>query len=86
MEQAVRKLVDLSPWAVKTISRQAKAQSISFKKYVENLVEEDAKRIAASDKYFHDIDDEALLGLIGVAKSSEQVADDKLNYILSKLG
>ena len=42
METVQRKLIDLRAPVVRAISAKAKAKSMSFKKYVENLIEQDA--------------------------------------------
>ncbi|MBO4475438.1 MAG: hypothetical protein J5737_01770 [Bacteroidales bacterium] len=82
-----RKLIDLRTPVVMAISAKAKAKSMSFKRYVEQLVEQDA----ASDNGFalipEDVTDPVLLGMVGIAagKADTSKPDDRLDYILSKL-
>ncbi len=80
-----RKLIDLKGPVFDTLSREAKIHGVSLKKYIENVLEEDAARCRpAAPAGVHD---SGILGLIGVAKhlaASSDPDDERLRYILSK--
>jgi hypothetical protein len=88
METVQRKLIDLRGPVVRAISIKARAKSMSFKRYVEQLIEEDAARDNSLSLIPEEVTDPALLGLVGIAAGQSpagEPADDRLDYILSKL-
>ena len=61
---------------------------MSFKKYVEQLIEEDAAKNCNLSLIPEEVTDPVLLGLVGIAAGPSQANepdDDRLDYILSKL-
>ena len=59
---------------------------MTFKRYVEELIRKDARTIQADEDVYSGIQSQELLSLVGVAKDIKaDDADEKLNYILSKL-
>ena len=83
-----RKLIDLRPSVLDIISQKARKRSMSCKKYIESLVEEDARACDTEILMPDDVSDPVLLGLVGIAKkscASEILKDDRLDYILSKM-
>lgn len=88
METVQRKLIDLRSPVVRAISIKARAKSLSFKRYVEQLIEEDAARDNSLSLIPEEVTDPVLLGLVGIAagqSTASEPADDRLDYILSKL-
>lgn len=88
METVQRKLIDLRGPVVRAISIKARAKSLSFKRYVEQLIEEDAARDNSLSLIPEEVTDPVLLGLVGIAAGqspASESADDRLDYILSKL-
>ena len=88
METVQRKLIDLRGPVVRAISIKARAKSLSFKRYVEQLIEEDAARDNSLSLIPAEVTDPVLLGLVGIAAGqspASEPADDRLDYILSKL-
>jgi hypothetical protein len=88
METMQRKLIDLPLPVVRAIGRRAKAKSMPFKKYVETLIEEDARKDDIEASIPDEITDPALRSLVGIARRKdtfETNGDDRLDYILSKL-
>ena len=88
METVQRKLIDLRGPVVRAISIKARAKSMSFKRYVEQLIEEDAARDNSLSLIPEEVTDPVLLGLVGIAAGqspARESADDRLDYILSKL-
>ena len=88
METVQRKLIDLRGPVVRAISIKARAKSMSFKRYVEQLIEEDAARDNSLSLIPEEVTDPVLLGLVGIAADqspASEPADDRLDYILSKL-
>lgn len=88
MEMMQRKLIDLSPGVLRIIDRKARSRSMSCKKYIEKLVEEDAMSSEREAIIPEDITDPVLLGLVGIAarrRGADTTGDDRLDYILSKL-
>lgn len=87
METVQRKLIDLRAPVVMAISAKAKAKSMSFKKYVEHLVEQDAASGNGLALIPEEVTDPVLLGMVGIAAGNPDTGkpDDRLDYILSKL-
>ena len=87
METVQRKLIDLRAPVVRAISVKAKAKSMSFKRYVEHLIEQDAAAGGGLDLIPEDVTDPILLGMVGIAAGNTAPGkpDDRLDYILSKL-
>ena len=87
METMQRKLIDLSVPVVKAIGAKARARSMSFKRYVESLIEDDAKKDGWIDLIPADVTDPELTSLVGIAanKNMDESFDDRLEYILSKM-
>ena len=85
--QTQRKLIDLSLPTIQIIGRKARSRSMSFKRYVEMLVEEDAGKTEGLEVIPEEVTDKNLIGLIGIARPLHPDAkhDDRLDYILSKL-
>lgn len=85
--QTQRKLIDLSLPTIQIIGRKARSRSMSFKRYVEMLVEEDAGKTEGQEVIPEEVTDKNLIGLIGIARPLNPDAehDDRLDYILSKL-
>lgn len=85
-EASTRKLIDIKAPTFQVLSLKAKRKGVSLKRYIEDLLEDDAKpesRIPRLDG----VTDRKILSLIGIAKStvrSEDMEDDRLRYILSK--
>ena len=85
METATRKLIDIKPAVFQSLSVKAKRKGVSLKRYIEDLLESDSlqDRPAVPEG----VTDPGIISLIGVAKpvvNSEDVNDDRLQYILSK--
>ena len=88
METLQRKLIDLSPGVVRVISRKARSRSMSCKKYIEALVEQDALKDEDYSLIPEDVTDPVLLSLVGIARKPSAEAreqDERLDYIMSKL-
>ena len=80
-----RKLIDIKNPTFRVLSIKAKKKGVSLKRYIEDLLEEDAspKEKPAPDG----VTAERVLSLIGIAKPSilpEDIDDERLNYIISK--
>ena len=88
METLQRKLIDLSPGVLRIIDRKARSRSMSCKRYIERLVEEDALNGSPDAIVPDDVNDPVLLGLVGIARRrhvDNDADDDRLDYIISKL-
>lgn len=81
---AKRKLIDIQATTFNTLSEEASRRRISLKKYIENLLEEEALSI----KRQHVDVSPQILRLVGSAlpkdRRLEVIEDDRLRYILSK--
>lgn len=84
METTVRKLIDVELPVVRILSQKARSRNMTFKRYVEQLIERDAAS-GSSAPGLDCIESEDLKSLVGIAKTKRSVRDDKLEYILSKL-
>ena len=83
--ETTRKLIDIKAPVFNSLSLKAKRKGVSLKRYIEDLLEEDAyeKHRAAPAG----VTDEKILSLIGLAKPSlrpSDLEDDRLQYILNK--
>ncbi len=80
-----RKLIDIKNPTFRVLSIKAQKKGVSLKRYIEDLLEEDA---APKERQTPEgVTAERILSLIGIAKPSilpEDVDDERLNYILSK--
>jgi len=83
---AKRKLIDISPSVFETLSIKAKGKRMSLKRYIESLLEEDARNEDRVE--IQGVSDPRILGLIGSARHrvgySADEEDERLQYILSK--
>jgi len=83
--ETTRKLIDIKAPVFNSLSLKAKRKGVSLKRYIEDLLEEDAykeHRDAPAG-----VTDEKILSLIGLAKPSlrpSDLEDDRLQYILNK--
>lgn len=79
-----RKLIDISPNSFRVLSSAASKQSISLKKYIENMLDSKAREMEATSLNVSP----AVLRLIGSALPAEgrieDIDDDRLQYLLSK--
>lgn len=86
METATRKLIDLKPSVIRRINCKARMRNMTFKRYVEELITNDAKTIESNEKEYSGIQSQELLSLVGIAKDIKaDGTDDKFDYIISKL-
>ena len=84
--ETTRKLIDLKPSVIRSINCKAKMRNMTFKRYVEELITEDAKNIDSNENAYSEIQSQELLSLVGIVKDIKaDGTDDKLDYILSKL-
>lgn len=84
-EPATRKLIDIKATTFKALSLKAHNKGISLKRYIEDLLEEEASTDLKPAPW--GVTDKKILSLIGVAKPairSENIVDERLEYILSK--
>lgn len=83
--ETTRKLIDIKAPVFNCLTLKAKRKGVSLKRYIEDLLEEDAyeeHRAAPAG-----VTDEKILSLIGLAKPSlrpSDLEDDRLQYILNK--
>lgn len=80
-----RKLIDIKNPTFRVLSIKAQKKGVSLKRYIEDLLEEDASPKERQTP--EGVTSERILSLIGIAKPSilpEDVDDERLNYILSK--
>ncbi|MBQ6198596.1 MAG: hypothetical protein IJK44_05120 [Bacteroidales bacterium] len=79
-----RKLIDISSESFKVLSNDAYRQSVSLKKYIENMLESRAREIEARNLNVSP----SIMRLIGSALPAngriEDIDDDRLQYLLSK--
>lgn len=85
METATRKLIDIKAQVFQVLSGKARRQGVSLKRYIEDLLEADARQdeIPAPEG----VSDPKILRLIGIAKPQlplDGAEDERLQYILSK--
>ena len=82
---ATRKLIDIKAPVFISLSTKARRKGVSLKRYIEDLLEEDAMK--GSQPAPEGVTDIRILSLIGMAKPTvrpEEIDDDRLRYILSK--
>ena len=81
-----RKLVDIKAPVFEVLSSKAKGKNVSLKRYIEELLEEDARQKGFTK--VQGVTDERILRLIGSAKpaggNNADIQDERLQYILSK--
>ena len=81
-----RKLIDISEAVFETLSMDANRKKVSLKKYIENLLHDRAK--ALDEATGSPEISPAVFRLVGSALplkgNVEDIADDRLKYILSK--
>ena len=83
--ETTRKLIDIKAPVFNSLSLKAKREGVSLKRYIEDLLEEDAykeHRDAPAG-----VTDGKILSLIGLAKPvirPSDLEDDRLQYILNK--
>lgn len=63
---ARRKLIDLSEPTFNALSVRAKAEGVSLKKYIENLLDKEAEKTRSSIP--ESVTDARIINLVGVAK------------------
>ena len=83
--ESTRKLIDIKAPVFQNLTLKAKRKGVSLKRYIEDLLEDDAReeRHSAPDG----VTDEKIVSLIGMAKPAilpADVEDDRLQYILNK--
>ena len=80
-----RKLIDIKPDVFDTLTVLARGKSMSLKKYIEMLLEEESARRAPSIPA--SVTDARVIGLLGMAKHAAGALDpddERAQYILSK--
>ena len=83
--EMTRKLIDIKAPVFNSLALKARRKGVSLKRYIEDLLEEDAStehRAAPAG-----VTDGKVLSLIGLAKPSirpSDLEDDRLQYILNK--
>ena len=83
--ETTRKLIDIKAPVFQSLTLKAKRKGVSLKRYIEDLLEEDARENHHSAP--EGVTDGKILSLIGMAKPAirpEDLADDRLQYILNK--
>ena len=83
--ETTRKLIDIKAPVFNSLALKAKRKGVSLKRYIEDLLEEDARedQHAAPEG----VTDGKILSLIGMAKPAIRPADlddERLQYILNK--
>lgn len=83
--ETTRKLIDIKAPVFQSLTLKARRKGVSLKRYIEDLLEEDAQEEHRPAP--EGVTDEKVLSLIGLAKPSIRPADledDRLQYILNK--
>ena len=83
--ETTRKLIDIKAPVFRSLTLKARRKGVSLKRYIEDLLEEDAQEERRTAP--EGVTDEKILSLIGLAKPSIRPADledDRLQYILNK--
>ena len=83
--ETTRKLIDIKAPVFNSLALKAKRKGVSLKRYIEDLLEEDASTERRARPA--GVTDEKILSLIGLAKPSirpSDLEDDRLQYILNK--
>ena len=83
----IRKLIDIKAPIMSRLSIKAAARGVSLKKYIENLLEENAADISRDEKLTK-ITSSKIRNLVGIAqlhnRERSNTEDERLQYILSK--
>ena len=85
MMETTRKLIDIKAPVFQNLTIKAKRKGVSLKRYIEDLLEEDAREVHRATP--EGVTNEKILSLIGMAKPAIRPADlddDRLQYILNK--
>ena len=83
--ETTRKLIDIKAPVFQNLTIKAKRKGVSLKRYIEDLLEEDAREDHRATP--EGVTNEKILSLIGMAKPAIRPADlddDRLQYILNK--
>jgi len=83
--ETTRKLIDIKAPVFNSLSLKAKRKGVSLKRYIEDLLEEDAYKEHLDAPA--GVTDGKILSLIGLAKPvirPSDLEDDRLQYILNK--
>ena len=83
--ESTRKLIDIKATVFQNLTLKAKRKGVSLKRYIEDLLEDDAREERHSAP--EGVTDGKILSLIGMAKPAIRPADledDRLQYILNK--
>ena len=83
--ETTRKLIDIKAPVFNSLSLKAKRKGVSLKRYIEDLLEEDAYKEHRDAPV--GVTDGKILSLIGLAKPAirpSDLEDDRLQYILNK--
>lgn len=78
-----RKLIDLRPDVFRGLSLKARKRGVTLKRYIENVLEEDAADTETSIP--SGVTSPRIISLIGLAKGADKDwEEERLNYLLSK--
>jgi macrodomain Ter protein organizer (MatP/YcbG family) len=78
-----RKLIDLRPDVFRGLSLKARKRGVTLKRYIENVLEEDAADTETSIP--HGVTSPKIISLIGLAKGADMDwEEERLNYLLQK--
>ena len=78
-----RKLIDLRPEVFRGLSLKARKRGVTLKRYIENVLEEDAAD--AETPIPSGVTSPKVISLIGLAKGADMDwEEERLNYLLSK--
>ncbi len=83
--ETTRKLIDIKAPVFNTLTLKARRKGVSLKRYIEDLLEEDAYEEHRATPA--GVTDGKILSLIGLAKPTirpSDLEDDRLQYILNK--
>lgn len=82
-----KKLITLTIPVINSIRSKARAKNMTFKRYVEELITEDAGKDDKLPVIPDEVSDIGLISLAGIinSKSLKEMKDDRVDYILSKL-
>ena len=83
--ETTRKLIDIKASVFRSLTLKARRKGVSLKRYIEDLLEEDAQEDHRTAP--QGVTDEKILSLIGLAKPSIRsvdLEDERLQYILNK--
>ena len=78
-----RKLIDLRPEVFRGLSLKARKRGVTLKRYIENVLEEDAADTEAAIP--SGVTSPKIISLIGLAKGADMDwEEERLNYLLQK--